>query len=180
MIQFLICWQIFLWGPDCTEWERQWGWGWKPHGGGHITGWGPFTAGQQTHTQLEKSTNASYEWRSEILQCDWSTNTFLLKTITFWGFICLPLGLGFAQFAFNFLYILWHFNVWHFSLQSIDIIFLECSHVQGYEFPTHCIVNYRLSVLGNLRHTCPGALLFLVQSGYIFLHRWGRIPSLDI
>lgn len=132
-----------------------------------------------THT-ARKSTNASYEWRSEILQCEWSTNTFLLKTITFWGFICLPLGLGFAQFAFNFLYILWHFNVWHFSLQSIDIIFLECSHVQGYEFPTYCIVNYRLSVLGDLRHTCPGALLFLVQSGYIFLHRWGRIPSLDI
>lgn len=75
MIQFLICWQIFLWGRDCTEWGRRWGCGWKPHVREHITGQSPLRTGQQTHVQLpeDRYTSASDAWENESLQCNWLT-----------------------------------------------------------------------------------------------------------
>lgn len=75
LIQFLICWQIFLWGRDCTEWGRRWGCGWKPHVRGHITGQSPLRTGQQTHVQLpvDRYTSASDAWENESLQCNWLT-----------------------------------------------------------------------------------------------------------
>lgn len=199
MIQFLICWQIFLWGRDCTEWGRRWGCGWKPHVRGNITGQSPLRTGQQKHVQLDRSTNASDAWGSESLQCSWpichlydlknensknynsAKNLHLHLSSLFQD----PPGLGIAltfcscPVFFKNYFIYYDLSMfWYFFCNPLISSLLN---VLGYEFPTYCtIVNYRLSVLGDLRHTCPSALLFLVQSGYTFLHRWGQKPSLGI